>query len=136
MEENKQDLQESTFIKKYVKEIPLESPSRNFTSNIMDILVQEEKQVALQSEPLISMKIWLAVASFVVMCLIAVLQKGTSLGLEIPRFKTNFLSKIQLPNVFDSLSVSSTMLYSVMLFTLLAFVQMAYLKNHFNKRFN
>ena len=56
MEENK-NTQLDAFLKKQIQEIPLETPSQNFTSNIMDVLHDETAYSRIQYKPLISKKI-------------------------------------------------------------------------------
>jgi hypothetical protein len=56
--------------------------------------------------------------------------------LNLPKVDFSFLNKIQIPNLFDTISISNTVLYAVFLFGLLFIAQVVFLKNHFNKRFD
>lgn len=135
MEKNKQDLKEDIFLKKYLQEIDLESPNSNFTNNIMDTLLQEEKKTVLKNEPLISKKMWFVVYGFIAICVWFLYSDNTTSSIKFPSVDLSFLNKIQIPNLFDNLSISNTLFYAIAFFTAMVFVQIMYLKNHFNKRF-
>lgn len=135
MEKNKQDLKEDIFLKKYLQEIDLESPNSNFTNNIMDTLLQEEKKTVLKNEPLISKKMWFVVYGFIAICVWLLYSDNTTSSIKFPSVDLSFLNKIQIPNLFDNLSISNTLFYAIAFFTAMVFVQIMYLKNHFNKRF-
>ena len=135
MEKNKQHLQEEVFVKKYLQEIPLEKTSINFTSTIMDVLLKEEKIKTVKNQPLISKKWWFAVAVFIVGCLYVAFKDSKNSGLEFPSINLGFLQKIQLPNLFNGLSISNSGVYLFGFFTMMIFVQIFFLKNHFEKRY-
>ena len=136
MEKNKQYEQEDIFIKKYLKEVDLESLSTNFTSNIMDVILEEDTKKVITSEPLISKKMWFLAAAFVVLCLYFIFKNSAPGSITSPTFEFNFLEKIQIPNLFESLSVSNGIVYASALFTLMVFVQIYFLKGYFEKRMN
>lgn len=136
MEKNNQNLEEDIFLKKYVKEIALDKTKANFTNSIMDVILQQEKKSILRQEPLISKKIWFLAFGFLATCLWFLLKGKSTSTFKFPTIDLGFLSKIQMPNMFDNFSISLTMLYAIVVFSLMVFVQIFYLKNHFNKRFD
>ncbi len=136
MGKNKQYEQEDIFIKKYIKEVDLESPSKNFTSNIMDVILEEDTKKVIVSKPLISKKIWFVIVSFVVLCVYFIFKNSTPGSMVLPAFEFNFLEKIQIPDLFESLSVSNAIVYASALFTIMVFVQIYFLKGYFEKRMN
>ena len=69
MENNKQHLEQDTFLKKYVQEIELDKTKADFTSSIMDVILAEEKQSILKTAPLIATKIWFISFGFIATCL-------------------------------------------------------------------
>ena len=64
MEDNK-NKQMDAFLKKQIQELPLESPSKDFTSNIMSVLNKETSKTT-QYVPLISKKVWIGIAALFV----------------------------------------------------------------------
>ena len=136
MEKNKQYLQEDIFLKKYLQEVELDKTKDSFTVSIMDTILAEEKKVVFKPAPLISKKIWLLSIGFIATCLGFLLNGKSSITYNFPEVNTDYYSKIEIPNLFGSLSISNTMLYAIIIFPLMVFVQIFYLKNHFDKRFN
>jgi hypothetical protein len=135
MEKIKKEVQEDAFLKKYVQEIELDYPKEGFSVAIMDAILAQKKQTILNSTPLISKKIWMLTLGFIATCLWFLFQDKKTSTFEFPMLELRFLNKIQMPNLFENVSISSTILYSTIVFSVLAFVQLFYLKNHFNKRF-
>lgn len=134
MEENKK-LQLDAFIKKQIQEIPLESPSKDFTKNLMGILTKEETSKATQYVPLISKKTWFAIAAAIIVAIFFIpFQKQEGGLLEKVSIDFSFLEKISLSGVFDGFVVSSTTFYGVLLFSIMIIVQIFYLKGYFSKR--
>ncbi len=134
MGENKYIEELDVFTKKYIKEIKEETPSINFTNNLMNIL-QKENTFIYKATPLISKKMWVALFSLLLISVLYV-SRGSSLGwLKMPKVNFNFLSKIQMPSIFETITISNTMLYACFFFTIMIFVQIFYLKNHLTKKF-
>lgn len=134
MGENKHIEELDAFVKKYVKDIKEESPSINFTSNLMDIL-QKENSVIYKATPLISKKVWGILISVLILSIFYV-SRGTSLSwIKTPKLNLDFIPKIQIPNLFESITISNTILYVCFFFTIMIFVQIYVLKNHFTKKY-
>ena len=133
MGENKHIEELDAFAKKYVKELKEETPSIDFTSNLMDI-IQKENSAVYKATPLISKKVWFLLASILITSIIYV-SRGTSLSwIKIPTIKLDFLTKAKMPNLFEGISVSNTMLYSFFFLTFMVFIQVYLLKNHYTKK--
>ena len=137
MGENKHIEELDAFAKKYIKEINEETPSVNFTANLMDVLLQDEKSEIYKATPLISKKGWFILIGILVTSILYV-SRGTSLAwVKMPKLNLgDYFSKIQISNLFDGITVSNTMLYASFFFTIMIFVQIHYLKNHFTKNLN
>lgn len=134
MEENKNIKELDAFTKKYINEIEEETPSIDFTANIMGAILKEEESSIYKATPLISKKVWGVLASVLAISMLFV-SKGTSLSwLKIPKMRIDYLSTIQIPNLFEGITVSNLMLCACFFFTLMVFVQIYFLKNHFTKR--
>ncbi|RSC92708.1 hypothetical protein [Tenacibaculum singaporense] len=136
MGENKNIKELDAFVKKYINEIEEEIPSVDFTANIVDAILNEEQSSIYKAKPLISKKVWVVLASLLTVSMLFV-SKGTSLSwLKIPKMRIDYLSNIQLPNLFENITVSNLMLSACFFFTVMVFVQIYYLKNHFTRKFN
>lgn len=137
MGENKHIEELDAFAKKYIKEINEESPSVDFTANLMNVLLQDEKNEIYKATPLISKKGWFILIGILISSILYV-SRGTSLSwVKMPKLNLEgYFSKIQIPNLFDGITVSNTMLYASFFFTIMIFVQIHYLKNHFTKNLN
>lgn len=133
MEENK-NKQLDAFLKKQIQEMPLESPSQNFTSNIMDILNDERVSVKIQYKPLISKKIWLAVAAVIVAVVFIPFQKKEGGLLEKVTLDFSFLEKVSFSGLLDGVSVSTTAFYGLLFFAMMILIQITYLKAYVNKK--
>lgn len=134
MEENKK-LQLDAFVKEGIQNTPLESPSKDFTKNIMGVLREiEVSESTTRYVPLISKKIWFVIAAIVAIIFVIPFQKQEGGMLEIVSIDFSFLDKINLMGVFEGLSISTTTLYGLLLFFVMILVQVYYLKGYFNKR--
>lgn len=136
MGEDKHIEELDVFTKKYINEIKEETPSIDFTANIMDAIVQEEQSSIYKAVPLISKKVWFVLAGILAVSMLFVSKGASSSWLEVPNIKIDYLSNIQLPNLFENITVSNLMLSACFFFTVMVFVQIYYLKNHFTRKFN
>lgn len=124
------------FVKKYINEIEEETPSIDFTANIMDAILKEEQSSIYKAAPLISKRVWFVLAGILAVSILFVSKGASSSWLRIPEIKMDYLSNIQLPNLFENITVSNLMLSACFFFTVMVFVQIYYLKNHFTRKFN
>ncbi|REH52484.1 hypothetical protein C7448_103219 [Tenacibaculum gallaicum] len=136
MGENKDIKELDAFAKKYINEIGEATPSIDFTANIMDAIVQEEQSSIYKVAPLISKKVWFVLVAILAVSILYVAKVTPSSWLKIPELKMDYLSNIQLPNLFESITVSNLMLCACFFFTIMVFIQIYFLKNHFTRNFN
>jgi hypothetical protein len=133
MEENKQKHIDA-FLQKQIQDLPLESPSKDFTSNIMHTIQQEESSVVLTYKPLISKKVWFLVAAAIAAIFFIPFQKKEGGWLEKVSFDFSFIEEINLSEWLSGLSVSTTVFYGLLFFAIMILVQVIYLKGYFDKR--
>ncbi|WGH76405.1 hypothetical protein P8625_04385 [Tenacibaculum tangerinum] len=133
MGENKNRKELDAFAKKYIGEIEEASPSVNFTANTMHAILKEEASSIYKAQPLISKKVWVVLAAIAVVSMLFVSKGTSSTWLKIPSLKMEYIPNIQLPNVFENITISNLMLSACFCFTLMVFVQIYVLKNHFTK---
>ena len=135
MGENKNIEELDAFAKKYVKEIKSETPSLDFTSNLMNSIQQLEMvKSAIVYKPLISKKAWL----FIFVAIIAVIfipfhssEKGL---FSLPEVNFSFLNKLNFSGMFQDVNVSNTTVIIALVFGVLLSIQIVYLKGFFEKR--
>ncbi|QMU63757.1 MAG: hypothetical protein GKR88_05270 [Flavobacteriaceae bacterium] len=138
MEENKK-LQIDAFLKKQIREMPLASPSKDFTRNLMETLLREEYK-ATQYTPLISGKVWLSILTFIILFagflfFIPLQKEESSLLGKIP-VDFSFLTEISFSELFSGFSISNITSYGLLLFFVMMSIQTFYLKGYFSKRFS
>ncbi|MFD2566185.1 hypothetical protein [Pseudotenacibaculum haliotis] len=131
MEENK-NTQIDAFLKKQIQEMPLESPSKDFTSNLMSVLEEETSQ-STQYVPLISKKIWIGIAALIAAIFFIPFQEQEGSLMDKVPLDLSFLDSIKMPTL-EGFTISSVALYAIFFFTLMIFAQIFYIKGYFNKR--
>jgi hypothetical protein len=134
MEENKKDKILDAFTKKYLKEIELESPSKNFTATLMKQLEAKQK-IVFNQQPLISKNGWFGIFSIILIVLFFSSKSDKKSIIKLPEVDFSFLSNVKIFHVFDFLSVSNTTMIAFLLFGGMFIFQLLYLKNYFDKRF-
>ena len=123
---------------KMVKETPQETPSINFSKNVMDAIYEVETERELKkNEPLISKKMW---ALFVGVLVAATfyLIKST------PLVSNNYLSNIDLSKYTNSISldmnlgftVSNITVYGFIFLAIMVSIQIGYIKNYYDRQYN
>jgi hypothetical protein len=133
MEENK-NTQVDAFLKRQIQELPLETPSKNFTSNIMNVLNDEKVYTTIQYKPLISKKIWFVAAAAIIAIFLIPFQKREGGLLEKVSIDLSFADKISFSGLLEGLTVSNTAFYGLLFFAIMVFIQVVYLKGQFDKK--
>ena len=118
-------------IEKMMSEDTLQSPSMDFTSNIMSQILVAEKVQPKVYQPLISKSVWFFV--FVVMISLVVYANffsGTEYNLEIGK---SYSDKIA--GAFSRIHFSKNTLYAIMIVPVMVLIQITLLKNYFDKKY-
>lgn len=136
MGENKYIKELDAFAKKYVKEIEQQKPSLEFTNSLMDKLVLEKKTSAFKTTELISKKGWFAILLSLIAIIFIPFKSSEESFLNLPKVDFSFFDKFQMPNLFDSISISNIGLYAVFFFGFMLIAQVIFLKKHFENRFH
>ncbi len=137
MGENKHIEEIHAFTKKYVKEIPIETPSLDFTSNLMQKIGELQPfKSAITYKPLISKKVWFIVFAAII-ALVLIPFKSTDESLfTLPELNFSFLEKLNFSGLLENITVSSTTMYFAIIFSVLVAIQIFYLKGYFEKQIN
>lgn len=133
MDNKEKELLEN-FTKKMVKETSLEKPSKSFSKNIMDVIVELQPQKEISAyQPLISKKGWFLIISSLAASIILLLK-------TTPIEKPEFLSKIDTSAISNALSfdmslsftASNVTVYGFVFLAIMASIQFGYIKNYYN----
>jgi len=131
-------MKEDKIIKQWMKQLPEEVPSNNFTGNIMDQIEPLQQKVY---QPLISKKAWaIIVISFASLAALLAFQEGYNSNLYLPEFsypEIRLSSLVQLFKItpFTSPVISISIAAVLMLWTFLMLIQGIKIQQIFNKRF-
>ena len=136
MGENKHLEELDAFAKKYIKEIPEETISKDFTSFVMQAVTKEKVVKTVKPKALISKKAWVIISVIILAVVLIPFKESEESLFNSINLNFSFLEKIQFSNILESITISNTVLYSVFFFGLMIIAQIIFLKNHFNKRYN
>ncbi|TYA54794.1 hypothetical protein [Formosa maritima] len=131
----KKNNQLDTLIKDVMKQSALETPSFNFTANVMQQIAADSKNTATVYKPLISKTGWVVMFIGVLAIIVYILLSGDSQSNGwIDSIDFSVLSNIKIPNLFSGIQFSHTTMYALLFFGIMVCVQIPFLKNYFNKR--
>lgn len=131
----KADKEIEKLIDKMMKETTLESPSFDFTAQVMSQVLKIKTNKVTVYKPLISKWIWYGI--FISMLgLIAYLSFNDSVVTDglLEKYNFGILPKFSISNIFSGLHFSRTTLYACILLTVMLFIQIPILKHHMDKR--
>ncbi len=134
MGENKHIEELDAFAKKYVKEVPSEKAPIDFTASLMHTILKENAINVFKPKALISKKGWFLIVSLLLVAIFVPFKQLKKSSFTLPEIDFSFLSKFQMPNLFESLTVSNTVLFSILFFGAMFIVQVIFLKGYFEKR--
>lgn len=134
MEDNKNKELES-LIDSIMKSDSLESPSKDFTSNVMQHIDVLENKRALVYKPLISKKTWVLL-TILLLSIIGYGFYGSDSTSEswLGSINWNVLLDNSLLNQIGEFSISTTLIYAVVFLGIMLGIQIPLLNNHLNKK--
>lgn len=134
MKEN-EDSNIEKLVLKIIKETPLESPSNDFTSQIMTTVLSIEKSKTTVYKPLISKTGWLLICGSFVAAIVYFITYGSTQN-EDQFWSYGSSTKDFIKNLsdFNLTQFSGTTIMIMVLSTILIYVQITLLKIHLNNR--
>ena len=118
-------------IEKMMAENTLQSPSADFTSNLMSQILVAEKAKIKPYKPLISISAWVFIGvALAVLIAYNVFFAGTENNLEIGKSYTDKIS-----GIVSGIHISKTLLYAILIVPFMILVQVGVLKNYFDKKY-
>ena len=123
------------FVEKVIKDNTLESPSLDFTSNIMSQIEAGVQSEITVYKPLISKRTWVIMAAFIVAGL-TYLVIGNNIQTTgwLDNIDYSIITNNKITEAIGNVTFSKTVMYSITFFALLFFIQIPLLKHYFDKR--
>ncbi len=122
------------FTDKLLKDSSLESPSINFTSQIMSQVEAIAQSDVTTYKPLISKRVWIGVAVAIVGVLIYSFFGSASESEWLKSVDLSVLGNNKITNALSEFSFSKTILYAAAMFALMFAIQVTVLKGYFDRR--
>ncbi|MBC5836356.1 hypothetical protein [Flavobacterium muglaense] len=132
-----EDKKLESIVNKAMKSSSLQSPTIDFTAQLMMQVSAMSQSKATIYKPLISRKGWSLIAALFALIIAYVLygpQQETSSWMEMTNVNSVVMDKIS--STAFGFSVSKIVLYAVSCLSVLVLVQVSFLKLHFDKRFH
>lgn len=132
--DSKTDKKLDEFTEKLLKDFSLETPSLDFTTQVMSKVEALVDSQVTEYKPLISNRIWVVLAMLVLgafsFLILGDVQMESTL---LSAIQSDIKSNLQVLNLPD-FEISNVFLYAVIGFTFFISLQILLLKNHFDKR--
>lgn len=131
----KSDQHIEDMVDRIMKEVSLDTPSLNFTSNVMMKVDTLMKPVTIVYKPLISKRSWVFVMVAIVglICYFMLTPSVKSSG-WFSNIDFSVVSNNILTNTISSLKLSRTAFYAIIMLSVMLIIQIPILKNYFNSR--
>ncbi|WP_426483341.1 hypothetical protein [Flavobacterium sp. 2] len=118
-------------IERMMAENTLQSPSADFTSNLMSQILVAEKAKIKPYKPLISISTWIFIGiALILLVIYNMFFAGAENNLEIGKSYTDKISAI-----VSGIHISKTLLYSILIVPFMILIQVGVLKNYFDKKY-
>lgn len=127
-------------IGKVMEDMPLESPSIDFTANILSKVKALPQSEATVYKPLISKNVWFGIGTLVLGLSIyltfgATIESSSWLSfLNFEKIPSVTLPSLKFPTLLSGVKISKTFMYSIVIFAVFLFVQIPLLKKQFDKQ--
>ncbi len=119
---------------KLFKEMPLEIPSMDFTTNVMSQVETIAESDITTYKPLISKRVWMGIAVAIVGVLVYSFYGSAGESEFFKSLNLSIVSDNKLVSVLSNLSFSKSIIYAATMFVIMFMIQVMVLKGYFNKR--
>ena len=119
---------------KLLKETPVETPSTDFTANILSKVEAIAKSDVTTYKPLISKPVWMGLAAIVMGVLAYSFFGNTSERQFLTSVDLSVITNNRLTDALSGFSFSKTILYAAAMFAIMFAIQVTVLKGYFDKR--
>ena len=141
MKKNDSDKEMEQLVEKMMKKTSLDTPSLDFTSNIMSKVLDIKTSETTVYNPLISKKVWMMIGFGVLTLLIYIVFGATTENSGfISKIDFSMLTNNKIGNMVSNMEwsnfhVSKAFGYAFMSLGIMICIQILFLKRHFNQRF-
>lgn len=135
MKEN-ENKQMDNLAKKVIKRASLESPSFDFTAQIMTQVSALKQSETTIYKPLISKTTWFVIAlGFAALVAYAFSATQGHMESSFSALDFSILTNNKVSNLFSRMTFSKTVLYALAFLSVMVLIQVSFLASYFNKRF-
>jgi len=121
---------------KVMKKSTLESPSQDFTANVMSQLEPSKQSITTIYKPLITKRVWALISVvFISFLVYTVFVNKPETSDWFNRINFNEMNFDKISNAFSQIKAPKTAAYIIGVFAMMLLVQLTFLKNYFDKRF-
>jgi hypothetical protein len=120
--------------KKVVKASPLNSPSVDFTANIMKQIEQVSMSTSMTYKPLISKYGWFAIIAVLIGISGYMMFGHVESSPLLDTIDYSIISNNKVTNALSDIKISKTLMYAVGFFGLVFFIQIPLMKHFINKQ--
>lgn len=120
--------------KKAMKSTSLQSPSVNFTTNIMKQIEHETIGESIIYKPLISKKGWIGIIAVLIGVSVYLMLGNVEGGSWLETVDYSVISNNKVADVLSNIKFSKIVTYAIGFFGLVFFIQIPLMKHYMNKR--
>ncbi|MCB0476004.1 MAG: hypothetical protein KDC69_10025 [Flavobacteriaceae bacterium] len=132
----REDKDNDIFLRNTLRNIPLNTPSDDFTDRVMDRIYAEQANKMIRYSPLISLKGWLAIAGMNLLMVTYLIRADKNESPAWP-YLNAFFDKIKdLKVLHFSFDYPETLKYGFIFLAVMLLFQVSFLKKHFDKHLN
>jgi len=121
-------------VAKAMQKSSLETPSFQFTDNVMAAINVQEQNATVRYRPLIPKYIWVAIAAIVIGFTAYIWFLVQPAPLDLPTLSFDFMENNPISQEVAAISPSKITSYAILLLALMLCVQIPMLKQYFDKR--
>lgn len=132
----REDKDSDIFLRNTLRNIPLDTPSDDFTVRVMNRIYAEQANKTMRYSPLISVKGWVAIAGMTLLITSYLMLSSSNESPTWPYLSAFFAKINNLKVLHFSFDYPETLKYAFIFLTVMLLFQISFLKKHFDKHLN
>ena len=121
--------------KKVIKDVSIETPTSDFTANVMAQIKSVSIESSIAYKPLISKYIWFAIIGVLVALSFYVMTTSGNNESWLSTLEFDLFKNINISESLSEISISKSVVYAIGFLGLMLLIQIPMLKNYHNKLF-